>query len=80
MQRHAPAGALGRVFVRYEVLFQLAWVVGAFVPVLLPIAFRHGILVLAAFYGPLGGGSWYRARLRPGTRRARTTPRILSPA
>ena len=26
MQRHAPAGAQGRVFVRYEVLFQLAWV------------------------------------------------------
>ena len=26
MQRAAPEGALGRVFVRYEVLFQLAWV------------------------------------------------------
>ena len=26
MQRYAPPEALGRVFVRYEVLFQIAWV------------------------------------------------------
>src|SRR5207247_4784098 len=32
MQRSAPGGAHGRVFVRYEVVFQLAWVVGAFIP------------------------------------------------
>jgi len=50
MQRNAPQGALGRVFVRYEVMFQLAWVGGAFVPALLPIDFRTGILILAAFY------------------------------
>ena len=50
MQRNAPEGAQGRVFVRYEVVFQLAWVAGAFVPALLPIDFRLGILVLAAFY------------------------------
>lgn len=29
MQNNAPPGALGRVFVRYEVLFQVAWVGGA---------------------------------------------------
>ena len=56
MQRHAPPEALGRVFVRYEVLFQVAWVLGAFVPVLLPISFRTGVLVLALFYGTLGRG------------------------
>jgi hypothetical protein len=50
MQRTAPGGAQGRVFVRYEVVFQLAWVVGAFLPAILPIEFRTGILVLAAFY------------------------------
>jgi hypothetical protein len=54
MQRAAPAGALGRVFVRYEVAFQLAWVLGAFAPTLLPIGFRPGIGMLAAFYGVLG--------------------------
>jgi len=64
MQRRAPAGAQGRVFVRYEVLFQLAWVAGAFIPALLPIDFRMGILILAAFYGALGAVSVYRLRQR----------------
>jgi len=70
MQRHAPAGAQGRVFVRYEVLFQLGWVAGAFIPALLPIDFRQGILILAAFYALLAIGSWYRARLRARERRS----------
>ena len=64
MQRHAPPGAQGRVFVRYEVMFQLAWAAGAFAPVLLSIRFRVGILILAAFYGVLGIGTVVRARLR----------------
>ena len=64
MQRHAPEGAQGRVFVRYEVLFQLAWVAGAFLPALLPIDFRAGILILAAFYGVLAIVSLVRARGR----------------
>jgi hypothetical protein len=62
MQRSAPAGAMGRVFVRYEVLFQLAWVAGAFLPALLPIGFRQGILILAAFYGALGAATVIRQR------------------
>jgi hypothetical protein len=64
MQRHAPPGAQGRVFVRYEVMFQLAWVAGAFAPVVLSIDFRVGILILAAFYGALGVGTVLRARAR----------------
>ena len=32
MQAHAPEGALGRVFVRYEVMFQLSWIAGAVGP------------------------------------------------
>jgi hypothetical protein len=64
MQRHAPEGAQGRVFVRYEVLFQVAWVAGAFLPALLPIDFRTGILILAAFYGALAVVSVVRARGR----------------
>lgn len=68
MQTYAPPDALGSVFVRYEVLYQLAWVGAAFVPTLLPISFRLGIVVLAAFYGVLAGVYWWRQRRpeRPG--------------
>lgn len=76
MQRHAPPGAQGRVFVRYEVMFQLAWVAGAFAPVVLSIDFRVGILILAAFYGVLGVGTVLRARARA---RAEAPPPTLPP-
>ena len=72
MQRAAPEGALGRVFVRYEVLFQLAWVAGAFLPGVLPIAFRTGILILARLLpaarrpSPTCGGGRSRRRRSPG--------------
>lgn len=66
MQRSAPRGAHGRVFVRYEVSFQLAWVSGAFVPAMLPIAFRPGILMLAIFYLLLGLAYLIRPHLKPG--------------
>jgi hypothetical protein len=35
------------------VLFQVAWVIGAFIPVWLSITFRTGVLFLALFYGAL---------------------------
>jgi hypothetical protein len=70
MQRYAPEGALGRVFVRYEVLFQVAWVGGAFVPALLPISFRLGILLLALFYVALGAAYVWRGYRRRRTRTA----------
>jgi hypothetical protein len=76
MQRSAPGGAHGRVFVRYEVLFQLAWVGGAFLPAVLPIEFREGFLFLAGFYLLLGIG--YVARPYLG-RLARTSPRSPAP-
>jgi hypothetical protein len=56
MQTLAPGGAHGRVFVRYEVVFQLAWVGGALVPALLPIEFRDGFLILAGLYLVVGLG------------------------
>ena len=56
MQRLAPGGAHGRVFVRYEVIFQLAWVAGALIPALLPIGFRQGFLILAGLYVVVGVG------------------------
>jgi hypothetical protein len=63
MQRSAPGGAHGRVFVRYEVLFQIAWVGGAFLPAILPIAFRPGVLILAAFYVAIGFVFFVRPRV-----------------
>jgi hypothetical protein len=56
MQRLAPTGAHGRVFVRYEVIFQLAWVAGALIPAMLPIDFRGGFLILAVLYLVAGIG------------------------
>jgi hypothetical protein len=50
IQKEAGPGAEGRAYVRYEVRFQLAWVAGAFVPAMLPITFRPGLLVLAGIY------------------------------
>jgi hypothetical protein len=50
MQAHAPEGALGRVFVRYEVVFQLSWVAGAVGPAVLAIDFKGGMLIMGGFY------------------------------
>ena len=75
MQRHAPEGALGRVFVRYEALFQVSWVGGGFLPIVLPIRFRWGILMLAAFYGVLAATYIERDRRR---RRGRGGSRPLT--
>lgn len=63
MQRHAPGGAYGRVFVRYEVMFQLAWVAGALLPAMLPLEFRDGILALAGMYLAIGLGYLVRPYL-----------------
>jgi hypothetical protein len=60
MQRSAPRGSQGRVFVRYEVLFQLAWVVGAFIPAVSGMSFRTGVIVMTVFY--LGVGVTYLVR------------------
>ena len=54
MQRLVPTGAQGRAFVRYEVAFQLAWVAGAFIPAMIYIPFRTGVLILGVFYAIAG--------------------------
>ena len=51
VQRDAPDANHGRSFSRFEARFQIAWVVGAFVPVVLPIPVRLGsgmVAVVAA--------------------------------
>ena len=47
VQRDAPHANHGRSFARFEARFQIAWVVGAFVPVILPIPARLGSLLVA---------------------------------
>lgn len=56
MQRSAPSGAHGRVFVRYEVVFQLAWVAGALIPSMTELGFREAFLVLGGLYLVAGVG------------------------
>lgn len=67
MQRSAPGGAQGRVFVRYEVAFQLAWIGGAFVPAMFGVPLRGGTLILALFYLALGIPYLVQALREPGT-------------
>ena len=51
VQRDAPDANHGRTFARFEARFQIAWVVGAFVPVVLPIPARVGSVLVAAGIG-----------------------------
>ncbi len=50
VQRDAPAAAQGRSFARFEAVFQLSWVAGALIPVVLVVPSRvgYGLLALAA--------------------------------
>jgi hypothetical protein len=51
VQRDAPDAARGRSFDRFETRFQLLWVAGAFLPVVVPIPGSVGFLVIAATAG-----------------------------
>ena len=48
VQRDAPDANRGRSFARFELRFQIVWVVGASIPVLISIPLRVGFLVIAA--------------------------------
>ena len=51
VQRDAPDANRGRSFARFEVQFQLVWVVGAVVAVVLPIPIRVGFVGIAGAAG-----------------------------
>lgn len=83
VQRDAPDANRGRSFARFEARFQLIWVVGAAIPVVVPIPGRVGYLmisVVAAFAAAsyVVGYRFLEAhgRLRPN----RTTDRIKAEA
>jgi hypothetical protein len=47
VQRDAPDAARGRTFARFETRFQLAWVLGSFLPVVIPIPIWGGMVGIA---------------------------------
>ena len=46
VQRDAPDANRGRAFAQFETKFQMAWVLAAFVPVLIPIPRSVGFLIV----------------------------------
>lgn len=83
VQRDAPDANRGRSFARFEARFQLIWVVGAAIPVVVPIPGRVGYLMIAlvAAFAAISYIVGYRfleahGRLRPN----RTTERIKAEA
>ena len=57
VQRDAPHANQGRSFAKFESRFQLMWVLGAIVPVALPIPAQVGFLIIVA--AAAGGLVWY---------------------
>jgi hypothetical protein len=76
VQRDAPDAARGRSFARFETRFQLIWVAGAFIPVVVPIPLRIGFAVVAAAaafgaFSYLGGTQAVQRYRRTGADRRR---------
>ncbi|MDP6867142.1 MAG: hypothetical protein QF844_01450 [Acidimicrobiales bacterium] len=70
VQRDAPGANHGRSFARFEGRFQLAWAVGAFLAVFLPVSIEVGYLLVAALFAM--GLTWFGLASPP-------TPRIQTP-
>lgn len=74
LQRDAPAANRGRSFARFEARFQVIWVAGAFLPVVVPIPSRLGYLILAAAAGFAAFSYW------AGEKTARRFPHHVPPS
>ncbi len=51
VQRDAPDANYGRTFARFEARFQLTWVIGAFIPVVLHLRARYGYVLVTVAAG-----------------------------
>jgi len=51
VQRDAPDAVRGRTFARFETRFQLVWVIGAAIPVVIPVPARWGMALIAVGCG-----------------------------
>lgn len=67
VQRDAPKANLGRSFSRFESRFQLLWVVGALIPVVLPVPARLGYVLVAASALFVGLSYWFGRKPDPRT-------------
>lgn len=78
VQRDAPDANRGRSFARFETRFQLIWVVGAAVPVVVPIPGRLGYLLIAggAAFAAASYVVGYRFLEAHGRLRPRRTPDV----
>lgn len=59
VQRDAPRANLGRTFSRYESRFQLVWVLGALLPVIIPIPARAGYMLVAGSAAFVAATYWF---------------------
>ena len=57
VQRDAPDANRGRSFARFETRFQVVWVIGAFIPVLIHIPARFGYFIVAVVAA--AAAAWY---------------------
>lgn len=81
VQRDAPDANQGRSFARFETRFQLVWVVGAFIPTVLPfdvLSVRLGYIVIALVSG--FAAFTYVAALRAIARGEQPEPAVRIPA
>ena len=77
VQRDAPDANRGRAFAQFETRFQIAWVMAAFVPVLIPIPRTVGFLIvtLLAVFALVSYVVGWRARSAPASPCRRALPR-----
>ncbi len=59
VQRDAPRANLGRTFSRYESRFQLIWVLGALIPVVIPLPARIGYFIVAGSAAFVAATYWF---------------------
>jgi hypothetical protein len=77
LQRDAPDANRGRSFARFETRFQLVWVCGALLPIIVPIPAQAGFLIVALAAGT--AAAWYligQRRVRQGRMPVRRTPTL----
>ena len=71
VQRDTPHNQLGASFAKFESRFQLVWVMGALIPVVLPIPARLGFLIVAGTAGFAAVSYWLGKDPAPNTEVAR---------
>jgi hypothetical protein len=59
VQRDAPRANLGRTFSRYESRFQLVWVLGALLPVVIPLPARVGYIMVGVSAAFVAATYWF---------------------